>query len=280
MKRKTVIYLNGKFVSEEEAKLPVLSPGVLYGWGLFETMRSRDNKIVYLSQHLARIKESCRLLGVKFNYATDKSKKAIKEAIKISGLKDANVRLSAWKGLGDKADVCIIVKEYKPFPEGKYKQGFSCGVSDFKQGGNSLLAQHKTANYLIYQLAYEEARRKGFDEAIILNSSGYITEGSRANLFMAKNNMLFTPKLECGCLNGITRKVIFDLARKGKIEIQEGNLTLQNLYDSDEAFLVNSLLGIMPVRSVENITIGKAKSKSTLTGYLMEKYKSLLKNGN
>jgi len=275
-----IVFFNGKFIKKEEARIPACGDGALYGWGLFETMRSRDNKIVYLNEHLARIRKSCRLLRIKFNYPIDKLKKAIKETVKISGLKDVNVRLSVWKASVDKADVCIIAKEYKPFPEIKYKQGFSCMVSDSKQNESPFLAQHKTTNYLLYQFAYEEARTRGFDEAIIINNSGHVSEGSRANLFMVKNNMLFTPALECGCLNGITRKAVFDLAKKGKITLQEGKFSLQDIYGSDEIFLTNSLMGVMPVRVIENITIGKIRSKNTLSGYFMEKYKSLLKNGN
>ncbi len=277
---KDIVFFNGKFIKKEEARIPACGDGALYGWGLFETMRSRNNKIVYLNEHLARIKKSCRLLRIKFNYPPDKLKKAIKETVKINGLKDAKVRLGVWKVSLDKADVCIIAKEYKPFPEAKYKQGFSCLVTDSKQNENSCLAQHKTANYLAFQLAYEEARTRGFDEAIIINNGGYAAEASRANLFMAKNNVLFTPALECGCLNGITRKVIFNFARKGKITLEEGKFSLQDIYGSDEVFLTNSLMGIMPVRSIENITIGRIKSKNALSGYFMEKYKSLLKNGN
>lgn len=274
---KGVIFLNGKFVSEEEARISALSPALLYGWGLFETMRSYNDKIIYLDAHLKRIRESSKLLQIKFNYAPQKIKKAVKELVKLNGLQDACVRLSVYKSADNKTDVSIVARKYKSLPEAKYKQGFSCMVPGLRQNENSSLARVKSTNYLFYQLAYLEAENKGFDEAIILNNAGYIAEASRANLFMVKNNELFTPALECGCLEGITRKVILGLARRNNIEVSEGKFNLQNLYEADEAFLTNSLMGIMPVKSVENLRIGKGRD---ITDSLAKKYKLLLKNGS
>lgn len=271
---KEIIFLNGKFLSPHEAKVSVLSPGLLYGWGLFETMCSRNNRIVYLDAHLKRIKDSSKLLHINFTYPKGKLKKAIKEVVKINRLKNAYVRLTIWKNPDNKTDVSIIVKKYKSLPDKKYNQGFSCMVSSLRQNENSFLPQLKSTNYLFYKLAYLEAENKGFDEAIILNNSGYLTEGSRTNLFMVKNKELFTPALECGCLDGITRKVILRSAKKNNIKVHEGYFNLQNLYGADEAFLTNSLLGIMPVKSVENLRIGKAKD---ITGFFRKKYNLLLR---
>jgi len=134
----------------------------------------------------------------------------------------------------------------------------------------------KTTNRIFYDLSLKEARDKGFDEAIILNSRGIIAEASRSNIFWVKDKELFTPGLECGCLDGITRKAVFDLAKKYNFKIYTGNFTLQDLYTCDEAFLTNSLWGIMPLAVIEKETIGKGKC-GKLTRFFIEKYNSLLK---
>lgn len=271
------VFLNGKFLAAKEARLPVLNPGFLYGWGLFETMRSYKGNIVYFNEHLARIKDSCGLIKINFPYSLSVLKKYIGKTVEINAFKDARVRLTLWKS-GDKTtDTLIVAQKYSPFPSKKYKEGFSCLVSDATINENYFFARFKTTNHLFYQLAYLEAKEKGLDEAVILNSGGYLAEGSRSSIFFAKNNQLFTPALECGCLGGITRKVIFDLTRKNRIKISEGKFTLSRLLSADEAFLTNSLMGLMPLTRVKNRKIGKGQTK--LTGILMELYAKLLIDG-
>lgn len=272
---KKIIFLNGKFVLQEEVKVSVLTPGFLYGWGLFETMRSYHNKIVYFNQHLVRIKNSCRLMDMKFPYPLAKLKEIIKKTVKINDFKDAYVRLTLWKS-DPGTDTLITVRKYQPYSYRKYRQGLRACIYPFRQNENSFFVRLKTTNYLLYRFAYLEAEDKGFDEAIILNNRGYIAEGSHSNIFLVKDKEIFTPALECGCLDGITRRVIFDLAKKHNIRIYEGNLSIRDLSTADEAFLTNSLMGIMPLASLERKTIGKNKCKK-LTRFFIEKYHCLLR---
>lgn len=274
-KMKEIIFLNGEFIPQVEAKVSVLTPGFLYGWGLFETMRSYHNRIVYFTQHLIRIKNSCKLMDMKFPYSQAKLKEIIKRTVKINGFKDAYVRLTLWKS-DSGTDILIMVRKYQPYSSKKYQNGFRVCICPFRQNENSFFARLKTINYLLYRLAYLEAKDKGFDEAIILNNRGYIADGSRSNIFLVKDKEIFTPALECGCLDGITRRVIFDLAKKHNIRIYEGNFTLQDLYAADEAFLTNSLMGVMPLTSLERETIGKDKCKK-LTKFFIGRYHSLLR---
>ena len=269
-------FLNGKFIPGEKARLPVLTPGFLYGWGLFESMRAYDNKIVYFDEHLRRIKKSAKLLDIKCPYAADRLKEIIYEVVKMNGFKDSYARLTLWKSK-KWADVLVTVKKYQPYSFRKYKEGFRALVSSFRQNEDSLLAQLKTTNYLLYRLAYGQALEKGFDEALILNHRGYIAEGSRSNLFFARDKELFTPSLKCGCLNGITRRAVFDLAGKYKIKTFEGNFTIPDLINSDEAFLTNSLMGVMPLVSIEGHYIGGKIKRGKLSSLFIEQYTSLLK---
>lgn len=268
-----IVFLNGRFIAKDEARLSLFSPGFLCGWGLFETMRAYNNKIVYLDSHLKRIKRSCQLIKIKFPYSLSQLKEIIQRAVKINGFRDAYVRLTLCKS-DSATDISVIVKKYKPYPSFKYKQGFRTCIAGLRQNENYLLARLKTTNHLFYQLAYLQAKRRGFEEAIILNNRGYICEGSRSNLFFVKDSGIFTPALECGCLDGITRKVVFDLTKKYSLKINEGNFTLPDLYSADEAFLTNSLMGIMPLAGIEKQPIPRGR----ITQFLMREYSLLLKN--
>jgi branched-chain amino acid aminotransferase len=269
-----MVFLNGKFIPVEEAKISLFQAGFLYGWGIFETMRAYKGKIVYFNEHLKRLESSSKLIKIKIPYSLAKIKSAIQETVDINGFEDAYVKLNLWKSEHG-SDISVTVKEYDPYPAQKYKRGFHTYVSQTRNNEGSFLSRIKSHNYLLYQLAYLEAKNKGFDEAIILNNRGYITEASRSNVFLVKDGPAFTPSLSCGCLEGITRRVILDLAKRNHIEIFEGNFTIHDLYGADEAFLTNSLMGVMPINSIERQPVSRGK----ITKLFMTQYNSLLRNG-
>ncbi|MDD5165959.1 MAG: aminotransferase class IV [Candidatus Omnitrophica bacterium] len=268
------IFFNGKFL-REEARAAETSVASLYALGLFETMRSCNNKIVYLDQHIERIKSSAKLIGIKLIYSPDKLKKIIRETVSLNSVKDARVKLTLWRA-GNKSGILVTIEGYRPYPLKKYNTGFSAGISRFRQGENSLLARIKTTSRILYRLSLEEAIRKGFDEALILNNHGFIAEATRSNVFLVKSGDLFTPSLACGCLDGITRRAVLDLARRNNIKAYEGKFTPLDLYAADEVFLTGSLMGLMPVSSLERKKIGQVKCNS-LTKFLIRKYSCLLK---
>ena len=270
-----IVFLKGKFLPEKAAKISVLEPGFLYGWGLFETMRAYQGKIVYLEAHLERMRGAVRIMGLNLPYSLAQLKRLMLRIVKLNRLTDAYVRLTLWKSQKG-TDILLTAKKYNPFPIQKYRTGFRVCVSSFRKDADSLLARLKCTSRLLYELSFQTAKARGFDEAIILNHRGYIIEASRSNIFLLKNNVLFTPALDCGCLEGITRKVVLDLAKKYKIKIYQGNFSPQDLYGADEAFLTNSLMGVMPLRSVEKRIIAKG-APFKLTGFFMKKYWSLLK---
>lgn len=262
-------------MGEQEAKVSILEPGFLFGFGLFETMRAYKNKIVYFDAHLERIKSSSELLGLYLPYPLPRLKKIIQKTVSEKDYKDAYARLTLFKTRRG-TDISVIVKKYTPYAEQKYRRGIRVVISPFRQDENYFLGRIKSANRLLYELSYLEAKRKGFDGTILLNSRGYVSEASRSNIFFAKDNILFTPSLACGCLGGITRRVVFDLARKYKIRIYEGRFVPTDLYQADEVFFTNSLAGIMPVKSINAKLIGKGKC-GRITKLLIAKYNSLLK---
>jgi branched-subunit amino acid aminotransferase/4-amino-4-deoxychorismate lyase len=271
---KEIVFLNGRFIPAAQARVSVAAPGFLYGWGLFESMRAVAGKIVYLDTHLERLKASSGALKISLAYSTQELKKIITRTIAENKLCDAYVRLTLARSLKD-SDLLVTAKKYLPYPARKYQAGFSTCVSSLRQNENSFLAQHKTTNYLFYRLAFVQAKKSNYDEALILNNRGHLTEGSRSNIFLVKEKEVFTPALECGCLNGITRRVIFALCAQAKIKIWEGKLCLADLLAADEAFLTNSLIGVMPLSSVEGKVIGKERC-GRLSNLLQKKYRYLL----
>jgi branched-chain amino acid aminotransferase len=272
---KKTVFLNGKFIPAQEARLPVVTPGFLYGWGLFETMRAFEGRIIYLAAHLKRLKDSSKLCRITLPHPPQELKDIIQETIRKNKLADARVRLTLWKSAGG-ADVLVTAERYQPFPAAQYRRGFRLHLSSFRKDEHSFLARLKTTNYLLPLLAYQEAKAKGFDEALILDSRGYISEASRSNIFLVKAGRLLTPGLDCGCLDGITRRAVFDLAARYRIKISVARLEVRDLLTSAEAFLTNSLLGIMPLRGLGKEKIGEERC-AELTRFLQEKYRSLLK---
>lgn len=272
---KKIICLNGKFIRPEEAKVSVLSPGFLHGFGVFETMRAYNKKIACLDSHLRRIKSGAAFIGIKLSYSTDGFKRIIYRALCLSGYADNYIKLTVWRDLKD-TGFLVIVKEYRPYSAQIYRKGFKIGISSLRQGEANLFSRLKTTNRLLYELSFQEAKQKGFDEALILNGKGYITEASRSNIFFAKGNELFTPSLDCGCLEGITRGAILDLAKKHKIGINEGNWTIGDLSEADEAFLTNSLIGVMPVGFLESKSIGNYERRK-LANFFIQKHHLLAK---
>jgi branched-subunit amino acid aminotransferase/4-amino-4-deoxychorismate lyase len=270
-----IIFLNGKFLPPDEAKVSVLAPGFLCGFGLFETMRFYQGKTVYLDAHLQRLIRSCRLIGLKLPYSQNKLKQIIRKTVSLSRFFDVYLRLTLYQGK-ESSEILILAKEYLAPDAQTYKQGFRAQAFSLRKDGFSFLAGIKTTSRLGYEIAFQQAVAAGFDEAVILNSRGYIAEASRSNIFWVQEGSLFTPDISCGCLAGVTRGAIFDLAKKYNFRIYTGNFVLSDLLQAQEAFLTNSLIGVMPLLCVEGKKIGKARCRK-ISEFFQEKYLCLLK---
>ncbi|MDD5729850.1 MAG: aminotransferase class IV [Candidatus Omnitrophica bacterium] len=272
---KETAFFDGQYLPLGKVKIPVLAPGFLYGWGLFETMRCFNGRIACLRQHLLRIRHDAPKLKMKLPYSPGKLEEIIIRLAGINGFRDAYIRLNLYKSIKG-ASTIIIVKNYTPWPVRKYRQGFRACISEYRQDERSFLARLKSANRVLYQLALGNAGKKNYDEAVILNSRGFIAECSRSNIFLVKNKKILTPSLASGCLNGITRNAVLSLAAKIGLKTKQNLLSPSHLREADEAFLTNSLIGIMPLVSIENKRIGAGKPGS-LTVLLMREYDRLLK---
>ncbi|MDP2938650.1 MAG: aminotransferase class IV [Candidatus Omnitrophota bacterium] len=273
---KRIVFLNGKFIAQENAKLSILSSGFLYGQGAFETMRSYDGNIFALDRHLQRLKNSLPLVNINMPYSQKELTQAVNRAFKLNKLNNAYLRLTIWQG-EKKANALIFVKDFKGYSAKSYKKGFKGLIVDCRLNESSPLSRIKSTNYLLFYLARKEAQIKGFDEALFLNTKGFLCEGSRSNIFLVKDNKLITPSLNCGCLPGVTRQIVIELAKKFEISVAEKEIIHKDLFKAKEAFLTNSLMEIMPLTKVNNSYINKGRV-GEITKLLQFKYKQEIRS--
>ncbi|MCM8785997.1 MAG: aminotransferase class IV [Candidatus Omnitrophica bacterium] len=273
-----ILLFNGKKVDEREINFSHLKRGFLYGDGIFETMISINKKIFRFDEHWNRMVYGARVCNLEVP-----DKKLIKKLI-VDNLNKGvcYIRLNLWRKKPDKisperqreTNFFIIIRYFKPYPEKFYKDGMVCGISEkIRKNSKSVISKIKSLNFLENVILKIEAEEESTDDMIVLDNYGYISEGSVSNIFFVKNNVIYTPSLECGCLEGITRKVVFEICEKENIKIKEGCFKIDFLNDCDEVFLTNTLMGIMPIREVK----GYFKSKSfRVTQYLIKKYLKIL----
>ena len=281
------IYINGKFYDKSEAKISVFDHGLLYGDGVFEGIRAYNRLVFKLKEHIERLFESAHTIMLNIPMNKERMIKAVVETLKKNGLKDAYIRLVVTRGEGDlgldprrcegKATVIIITDKIALYPERFYREGLEIvTVPTIRNLPEALNPQIKSLNYLNNILAKIEAINAGCDEAIMLDSLGYVAECTGDNIFIVKRNHLYTPPQCMGTLRGITRDSVLEISRKDKIQVHEHVLTRHELFISDECFLTGTAAEIVPVVKVDGRVIGTGKP-GKLTLNLMKKFKELTK---
>lgn len=244
------ILLNGKILSANHANITPINEGLMYGYGLFETIKVYKSKIFFLEEHLNRLILGCKILNMSIDINKDTIEKYCIELIRENNLMDGGIRLTCIKEY-ESYNLLMTTRE-NVYTEEKYCKGFKVGFASTKRNPHSLLVGVKSNNYLENILALNTSKEKGFDECIFLNVKDKISEGAISNLFFVKDNEVFTPSKECGLLQGIIRKKVIDIIKKIGLNITEGEFDKKTLYDADEIFLTNSLMNIMPVSQIES----------------------------
>ncbi len=281
------IYINGKFYNKENAKISVFDHGLLYGDGVFEGIRSYNRVVFKLKEHVDRLFESAHSIMLMIPFSKDKMINAVVETLKANGLDDAYIRLVVTRGEGDLgldprkckagATVIIIADKIALYPEKFYKEGLSIiTVPTIRNLPEAVNPQIKSLNYLNNILAKIEATNAGSEEAIMLDSLGYVAECTGDNIFIVKNNHLYTPPQCMGSLRGITRDTVLEIAEKNKISAHEHVLTRHEVFISDECFLTGTAAEIIPVVKVDGRVIGTGKP-GEVTLRLMNKFKEITK---
>ena len=281
MEKTEKIWLDGKFVPWHEANVHVLTHTLHYGLGVFEGVRcyqikNKKSAIFRLHEHVDRLFNSAIVLGIEIPFSQKEIFTAIQLVVRKNKLKECYIRPIVFLGhnqMGLNPNGVDVRVAIAAWPWGTYlgDEGISRGIrvriSSFtRHHVNITMTRAKACGHYVNSiLAKTEAVRDGYDEAILLDSQGYVSEGSGENIFLLSKGRLKTPALSCSNLEGITRDSVFDIAKHLKIEVEEGRITRDELYIADEVFLTGTAAEITPVREIDNRTIGNGKRGKATT---------------
>lgn len=275
------IYLNGKLVPREDARISVFDHGLLYGDGVFEGIRAYDGHVFRLSQHLDRLYDSARAITLKIPLTKKEMEKAVIQTLKANSLKNGYIRLVVTRGEGDlgldprncgKPVVFIIADKIELYPEEWYKKGLELVIVATKRNiPEAIDPGIKSLNYLNNILAKIEASLQNMPEAVMLNREGYVAECTGDNIFIVEENVLITPPFYVGILAGITRQAVMELAReKLDLLVREEAFTRFHLYSADECFLTGTAAEVIPVVKIDGRKIAEGKPGKITTRLIKE----------
>jgi branched-chain amino acid aminotransferase len=280
------IYLDGKLVSKEEAKVSVFDHGLLYGDGIFEGIRAYNGRVFRLKEHLDRLWDSAKAINLTIPITKNEMEKAIIKTLIANKLTEGYIRLVVTRGCGDLGldprkcteppSIIIIADKISLYPEELYEKGGEIITASTRRiRADALSPNVKSLNYLNNIMAKMEATRAGVMEAIMLNSEGYVAECTGDNIFIVKNGVLFTPPASEGALIGITRDAVIELSKnKLRVQVKEERVTTYNVYTADECFLTGTAAEVIPVIKTDSRVIGDGKP-GKITAKLIKEFKSL-----
>lgn len=280
-------YANGRIVPISEAAIPVNDRAVLYGDSVFETLRAYSGRPFRLRRHLERLFEGCRLMRIRTPLGPDEISDAVGMLLEANGLdagRDAYVRITVTGGPTDgpkglarprEPGLFIICHPYEPPSDEQYRKGLAVAVSGIKRNVSSPLCGIKTGNCMDGIFAKQEARDRGFDDAVMLTTGGNVAEGTTWNIFVVNDEELLTPNMGCGFLPGITREAIIELALLEGIPVREITEGYETLLESVEAFASGSTMEVMPVSRIGSHLM--TFCPGPVTQKLREAYRELVK---
>nr|WP_144919499.1 branched-chain-amino-acid transaminase [Paenibacillus bovis] len=265
-----LIFLDGRFVKKEDAVISVYDHGFLYGDGVFEGIRSYSGNVFRLDEHLSRLYDSAKSIMLTIPYTKEEMTNIVVETLRQNDLRDGYIRLVVSRGAGNlgldprncaKASVVVIAEPLSIYPKELYETGLEIVTVATRRNRSDVLSPMvKSLNYLNNILVKIEANLAGAPEALMLNDQGYVAEGSADNIFIVKDNKLYTPPGHVGALVGITRNAIIDLARAKGYEVSESVFTRHDVYTADEVFLTGTAAEVIAVSKVDGRVIGDGKT--------------------
>jgi branched-chain amino acid aminotransferase len=285
------IWMNGKLVEWKDATIHVATHVVHYGSGVFEGIRAYDSKrgtnVFRLPEHMRRLWDSCRVYRMEPTYSLEQFTDAVLETIRANGFKSCYIRPLIYRGYSQlgvnpmpcPVDASVIVWEWDAYlGDDALQKGVDVGVSSWTRiAPNTLPAMAKaTANYANSGLIKMQATVDGYAEGIALDESGMVSEGSGQNLFLVRDNTVYTPSLTSSILQGITRDTVLTLTRDLGFDIREQPLPREFLYLADEAFFCGTAVEITPIRSIDKIQVGNGR-RGPVTAALQERFFGIIK---
>ena len=277
------IFLNDRIVEEAEGRLSTLDRGFLYGDGLFETFRTYTKKPFRLEDRITRLSNSAKTLDIPFRFTIQQIKEIIDQLIVRNNLEDAYVRMTLSRGFGSNDFIqtgncaptfAIHTKPLVVYPASLYKTGVPLITSSIRKSVTCPLSSHKTLNFLTNYLIKKDAVKKGFHDALVLNTNSHVAECAVSNIFIVEKNSVITSSLKANILPGITRKIILELCKENNIHASEELFSIKRVLRADEVFITNSLMEVMPVSKIDTQSIGRL-IPGAITKLLHDKYKAL-----
>ncbi|MGB5166849.1 MAG: branched-chain amino acid transaminase [Acidimicrobiia bacterium] len=274
MQPTTYIWMDGELVAWDDATVHVLAHGLHYGTGAFEGIRAYETDsgtaVFRLTEHTERLARSCKALGIPVDWTVDDLVKASKELLSLNGLTSGYIRPLVFYGTGSMglnpagASVHTIIATWEwgaYLGEEGLANGIRVKVSSWRRiGQDALMPNAKlTGGYVNSVLAKQEALRGGYDEALMLNSEGFVAEGSGENLFVVRDGAIRTPPVTAGVLDGLTRESVMTLLRDDGYEVVEMNIARTDLYYADELFFTGTAAEVTPVREVDDRMVGDGR---------------------
>ncbi len=275
------IWLNGKLVGREDAKITVFDHGLLYGDGVFEGIRVYNSRVFELDAHIKRLYESAKAIRLTIAMSQSELAGAVEETVEANSITDGYVRLVVTRGVGTlglnpfvckNSCIIIIADSIQLYPKELYEKGMRIiSATTVRNHPLAIPPQAKTMNYLNNILAKIEALDNDVPEAIMYNHVGYVAEASGDNVLIVKDGVIYTPPAETGALPGITRSIVIKLAKEENLQVVEKNLTRFDLYVCDEFFLTGTAAEVIGIVEVDGRMIGDGKP-GPITNLLRKKF--------
>jgi branched-chain amino acid aminotransferase len=280
----SMIFIDGKFYSQADAKISVFDHGLLYGDGIFEGIRFYNGRVFRLEEHLDRLWDSARSICLEVPMSKREMTEALLETVRQNDLRDGYIRLLVTRGVGnlglnpaqcERPSVIIIATTIALYPESLYQKGLTVvTVPTRRTNPASLNPAVKSLNYLNNVMARIEANLAGADEALMLNDTGNVAECTADNVFVVKRGQIFTPPISAGALRGITRSVVFEIAAELTVKITEADITRHDVFIADECFLTGTAAEIIPVIKADGRPIGNGKP-GPITARMIARFREL-----
>lgn len=272
-------FINGEFIDISKPVIPIQERGHQFGDGVYEVVRVYQSTPVLLDEHLERLEKSAQAIQLSLPYSIAEIKKLITEGLNRSGIQEAEVYFQVTRGIADrnhlfpdvKPSFTMTIRPVRTIPDELYSTGIKVMTVEDERWANCYI---KSLNLLPNILAKQLANNHGNYEAIFINS-GFVKEGSSTNVFVVKNNIIYTAPATKGILNGITRQTIIKLASKLDIEVREEHFSLDFFQDADEAFITSTIIELLPISHVNKVSIQQVNGP--ITRVLHDAYQELCK---
>lgn len=266
MSQSLKIHIDGQLFDQADAKISVFDHGLLYGDGVFEGIRFYNDRVFRLDEHIDRLYDSAKAIHLTIPISKPEMEAAVLETIRANDLHDGYIRLVITRGVGglglspyrcEKASVIVIASTIALYDPEVYQKGLKLVTCSTRRPSHDTLSPAvKSLNYLSNVMAKIEAIAGDADEGVMLNAAGYVAECTGDNIFVVKNGVIYTPPVHAGALNGITRKVVIELAQARGFELVETEMSRYELYTADELFLTGTAAEVVPVRVYDERVIG------------------------